>query len=146
MDDDVRRGQCGTTLVVQAEAILAHIARDGSQPAGHLIGKPRAELGPQAVEAVVLDHLAGQAGGGGGPAARADQHDDFGLGDAAQDAFDQRSAQKPGGTGNEKTLGVEVPADGHRECLAWSAESVYHLVSADRSDAGQEGADGGGGG
>ncbi len=98
-------------VVVEPETVLAHIAGHGLHPAGHLVGEPVAQLLPQAVEAVVLDDLAGQAGGGIGPAARAHQHGDLGLGDAAQDAFDQRSAQKSGGTGNEEALAVEVPAD-----------------------------------
>ena len=74
-----------------------------------------AELGPEAVEAVVADDFPGQSGrrhppsGPGGPVRY------VGLGDAAQDAFDQRSAQKSGGSGNEEALCPEVPADRHRE-------------------------------
>ena len=67
VDDDVGRGQGGAALVVEAEAVAAHVAGHGSDPSGHLVGEAVAELGPQAVEAVVLDHLAGQPGRGVGP-------------------------------------------------------------------------------
>ena len=113
VDDHVAGGQGGPALVIEPQPVLPDVARHGPDPAGHLGGESIAQLGPQAVEAVVLDHLAGQPGGGIGPAARSNQHHDLGLRNAAQDAFDQRSAQKPGGTGDEKALSAEVPADGH---------------------------------
>ena len=73
VDDDVAGGQGGPALVVEPEAILPDVAGDGPDPAGHLGGEAVAQLGAEAVEAVVADHLAGQAGprhrpvGRGGP-------------------------------------------------------------------------------
>ena len=96
--------------------------------------KPSPSSLAQAVEAVVPDDLAGQPGGGIRPPAGANQYGDLGLGDAAQDAFDQRSAQKSGGTGDEEALSTEVPADRHGNCLPSIAESVYHLVSEHAGD------------
>ena len=95
---------------------------------------------PEAVEAVVPDDLTGQSGGGIRPPAGPNQYGDLGVRDAAQDAFDQRSAQKSGRTGNEEALCTEVPADRHRNCLPSAAESVYHLVSEHRRPSGERAA------
>ena len=132
VDDDVAGGQGGPPGVVQPQAVLTHVAGDGLDPSGHLGGELVAELLPQAVEAVVPDDLTGQSGGGIRPPAGPNQYGDLGVRDAAQDAFDQRSAQKSGRTGNEEALCTEVPADRHRNCLPSTAESVYHLVSEHR--------------
>ena len=101
---------------------------------GHLVAETVAELGAQAVEAVVLDHLAGQPGGGVGPAPGAHQDGDLGLGDAAQDPLDEGGAQEAGGARDEEALAPEIPLDRHRDFLAPDAESVYHLVSAQLLD------------
>ena len=117
VDDDVGGGQRVPPVVVEAEAVAPDVAGDGPDPAGDLVGELVAELAAQAVEAVVLDHLAGEPGGGVGPAPGPDQDGHLGVGDAAEDALDQGGAQEAGGAGDEETLPAEVPLDGHRKCL-----------------------------
>ncbi len=129
VDDDIAGGEGGPPHVVETQAVLPDVARDGLDTTGHLGCEVVAKLGSESVETVIADDFSGQSGCRIRPSARSDQYGDLSLGYAAEDAFDQRSAQKPGGTGNEEALCTEVPADWHRNCLPSVAESVYHLVS-----------------
>ncbi len=71
VDDHVRRGQRAAALLVEPEPVAAHVAGDGVDPSRHLLVEAVSKLRAQAVEAVVLDHLAGESGGGVRPGARA---------------------------------------------------------------------------
>ena len=121
VDDHVGRGQRGPPGVVEPEAVLAHVAGHGLDPAGHLIGEGVAQLVAQPVEAVVLDDLASHPRGGVGPASRPDQHRDVRLGQAAHDPLDQGGAQEAGGAGDEEALAGGGPG-------RWPSGNVYHLV------------------
>ena len=115
MDDDVAAGEGSSTLVIEAEAVLADVAGDGPDAARYLRSEGVAQLGSKPIKAVISDDLAGQSGRSISPPTGTNQYGDLGLGNAAQDAFDQRSAQKAGGAGNEETLRSEVLADWHEE-------------------------------
>ena len=115
---------------VETEAIAPDVAGHGLDPPADLGGEFVPELVAQPVEAIVLDHLAGEASGGVGPAARADEDGDLGLWDAAQDALDQGGAQEAGGAGDEETAAAQIPLNRHQKCLPFWADVVYHLVSA----------------
>ena len=130
VDDDVCRGESRPPPVVEPEPVAPDVAGHGAHPARHLVAEPVAQLAPQPVEAVVLDHLAGEPGGGVGPPSRPDQDRHLGVGYAADDALDQGRAQEAGGAGDEEALPAKLPLDGHRNCLPPPDESVYHLVSA----------------
>ena len=134
VDDHVRGRQGGATFVVEPEPVAADIAGDGADPACHLRVEVVAQLGAQAVEAVVLDHLSGEPGGRVRSAPRSYEDRHLGLGDAADDALDQSCAQEAGGAGYEEAFPTEIPLNGHRNCLAPPVESVYHLVSAQLVD------------
>ena len=136
VDDHVRRRQRAAPLLVEPEAVAAHIAGDGVDPSRHLLVEAVSKLRAQAVEAVVLDHLAGESGGGVRPAPGPHEHGHLGIGDAAEDALDQGGAEKPRGTGDEEAFPTENPLNGHRKCLPLLVDSVYHLVSAQLDDEG----------
>ena len=134
VDDDARLGEGGAAFVVESEPLLPHVSGDGADPLGDLVVEAVAQLVAQAVEAVVLDDLAGQPGRCVGPAAGPHQEGDLRPRDAAQDPLDQGRAQEAGGTGDEEALPTEIPLNGHRECLPLPTDVVYHMVSDQLSD------------
>ena len=100
---------------------------------GDLFAELIAPLRSEAVEAVVLDHLAGEPRRGVRSAPRPDEDGDLGVGDAAEDAFDQRRSQESGGARDEESLGAEVPLNRHVKYLPSGPRFVYHLVSGQLS-------------
>ena len=57
VDDEIAGGQLGETLRVEAQAVLADVARHGHDPPCHVVGEGVAQLGAEPVEAVVADDL-----------------------------------------------------------------------------------------
>ncbi len=129
MDHDAGLCQCGATGLVQAEPVLPDVAGHSMKPASHDVAELIAPLRSEAVEAVVLHHLAGEARCGVCPTPGPDEKGDLGFGDAAKDALDQGGTQEPGGAGDEEALGAELPLNRHRNCLPSVGRFVYHLVS-----------------
>jgi len=95
VNDHVGSGQRGPSFVVKPQAVLTDVTGHGPHPPSHLGGKSIAQFGPQTVKTVILDDFTSQTGGCIGPATRSHQDGYFSLGNAAQDAFYQRSAQNP---------------------------------------------------
>ena len=132
VDDHVAACERRTALFAHPKTVLADVAGHGADTTGYFASEPFAEFVAESVEAVVLDDFAGQSGRGVRPTSRPHQNDDLSVWNAAHNAFDQRSAQESGRTGNKKALCPELPADGHFQCLPSAANVVYHLVSEHR--------------
>ena len=84
---------------VQAEPVDADVAGQHVHPAIHLGVEAVAELGAQAVEAVVLQDLATHPVGRA-PAPRADQQGHLALGDGPQQALGEGGAEEAGRAGD----------------------------------------------
>jgi len=67
-----------------------------------------AELGPQAIEAVVAQDLPLQAVGGAGPPAGPDEDGDLAVGDGSEQPLDQRRAEKAGGASHCDALALRA--------------------------------------
>ena len=102
--------------VVEAEPVSSDVAGDGREPPVDLVSKLRAELRPQAVEAVVAQDLASGALGRRLALARADEHDDLAFGHAAQQSLDERGAEKAGRPGDGNPLPGEIV--GYHGCVS----------------------------
>ncbi len=107
-------------VVVEAEPVGGHVAGHRGDPGGHLVVEPVAVLLAQAVEAVVLQDLPGGPLHRGRPPTGADEQDHPGVGNGAEEPFDQGRSQEPGGTGDEELLAARAVTDaGHRICLPY---------------------------
>jgi hypothetical protein len=117
VDDDVAGGDERPAVVVEAEAVGAHVAGDGGDPAVHRGLEVVAPDLPEAVEGIVAEDLAvGPAGGVRAPPG-ADQEDELAARGRAQEAFDQRGAEEAGAPGDGDALAVEVRGDAHGRCV-----------------------------
>ena len=134
VDDHICRRQRVVGPRHRARARPGSRRRGRPDPPRHLRVEPVAQFGVQAVEAVVLDDLAGEPGGGIRSAPRSHQHGDLGLGDAADDALDQGGAQKAVAPVMKKRFPRRSRSMGIGNVLPPPAESVYHLVSAQLHD------------
>ena len=104
----------------------------GPDPAGHLGGEAVAELGAEAVEAVVPDDLAGQSGRGIGPPARADQTMTSASGTQRRMRSTSAVPRNPVAPVTKKRLARRSRPMGTGIVYHPVAESVYHLVSETR--------------
>src|SRR5579875_537176 len=100
VDDDVAGGELAATGVVQAEALACDVAGDRDHPSRHLVVESLAELGAQAVEAVVPQDLATEALGRVGPAPRADEEEELAPGDGAKESLDEGRPEEARRTGD----------------------------------------------
>ena len=96
VDEDVASGDCGTTGVVQPEAVDCHVSRHGGDALGGHLGEPvSAELVPETVKGVVaqdvpIDPASRSA------AARSYHEDQFAVGDRSQQSLHQGGAEESG--------------------------------------------------
>ena len=104
VDDGGAGGEQGPALVVEAEPVDRHVARDHRDPPGHLGVEAVAQLGPQAAEGVVAEDLPLGPGGRGRPPPAPDEQDQLAVGHRAQQSLDQGRAQEPGGAGDADAL------------------------------------------
>ena len=137
VDDDVAGGEEPPAVVVEAETVAADVTGDGDEPAGRLVGEAVAELVAEAVEAVVLQDLAGRPLRRAGPATRTDEHDDLGVRDRPEQPFDQRGAEETGRSGDEEPLPGQLVGDSHLRFLPLGKSGVYHLVGNGRLPCGR---------
>ena len=135
VDDHVGACEEPAPLVVEPQAVLPDVAGHRDQSPGGLGVEAVPELGAQPIEAVVADHLPLHPLSGRRSPPGSDEHDDLGIGDRPQDALDQRSAQEPGGPGDEDPAPRQGLDDRHGPCVYHSVgRRVYHLVDGDGSD------------
>ncbi len=107
-------------LVVEPQPVGAHVAGHGGHPGRHLLGERGAELVPEAVEAVVAQHLALDPLGGGCPPTGSHEQHHPAVGNGAEEPLDQRRPQEAGGAGHEEApSGQGVTHRGHRICLPY---------------------------
>ncbi len=83
VDDGVAAGEEGPPVGVEAEAVGGHVAGDRGDPGRHLRLEPVAELAPEAIEAVVAQHLPPDPLGFAPPPGSHDQ-DQVAVGDAVR--------------------------------------------------------------
>ena len=120
MDDDVALGEQLQPVVVEAEAVGAHIAGHRRHPGGDLFGEPVAVLLAEQIEAVVLQDLLGGPLHRRGAATGPDEEHHPAVGDTAEETLDQRRSEEAGGPGDEESLAGQALADeGHRICLPY---------------------------
>jgi hypothetical protein len=120
VDDDVAAGQRGPVGVVEPEAVAGDVAGDHRDPPGHhLVERRRAQLGAQAVEGVVTEHLAPGPLGGRGPLARPDQQHELAAGHRPQQPLDQGGAEEAGPAGDGDALAVECLGDHAHLSTIW---------------------------
>ncbi len=97
VDDDVARRQDSPPLVVEIEAVVAHVSRHRDEPTPHLVGEAVAPFGAQAVEAVVAHDLASGPLRRRQPAGGSYEHHDLAVGDRPQESLHHGCTEEPGG-------------------------------------------------
>ncbi len=115
-------GERGPTLVVEAQAVGADVARHRGDPPVdrglELVAPGLAE----AVEGVVAEDLPVGPPGRVRTATGPDEQDELAARRGAQEALDQRRAEEAGAAGDGDALAVEAFGDAHDRVF-------YHLVS-----------------
>ncbi len=124
VDEDVGSAQVLAARLVKAQPVDADVASDRHQPASHLFVEPVAQLRPQAVEGVVLQHFAAHPVGGP-PATRPHQNPEGAARHLAQQPLDERRAEEAGGAAEDDPLPVEGFGD-HAVLLStiWSVPAA----------------------
>ncbi len=111
MDDDVGGAPQFAVGVVQPEPVAGDVAGDGSDATCDGVVEVVAVRLAQPVEGVVLQDLPLGAASGGRAAAVAHEEDEFAIGNAAQQPFDERGPDEPGRPGDRNALARQRGGD-----------------------------------
>jgi hypothetical protein len=114
VDDDVAAGEHFPAGLVEVETVSPHVAGDRHEPPLDLGLEAFAELGPQAVEAVVAQDLPPCAVGRRQPLTRSHEYDDLAVGHTAQQALDEGGPKEAGCPSDGNSLPGEIVCD-HRQ-------------------------------
>ncbi len=114
------------SALVEAEAVGPDVAGDHLHPPGGHLGEAlAAELGAEAIEGVVLQHLALDALRGARPLAGPHEQDDLAAGGGSQQSLHQRGPDEAGRAGH----GDALAGEGFGDHGTLPTTFVYHMVS-----------------
>ena len=116
VNHDVAGAEQASPDLVEGEPVSSHVRGNrANAPGDHLLEAP-AELGAQAVEAVVAENLAPGALRGSLVLAGAHEQDDLASGDAPEQALDERRTEEARPPGNSDPPAGEIV--GYHECVS----------------------------